>query len=298
LRCGAINFPMWGSDTGGYIGVPDKELFARWLEFSAYSPMMEVLIGPKRTIWDDYDNELVDIARTHGAAHHDLIPYTRSYLYQATLTGIPVMRALVFSYPADEHVTDLWDEYLYGNELLVAPVIVAGATERKVYLPAGRWLDYNDKRTVYTGNQTITAKANLQQIPLFVRQGAIVPRGDIVQDNNNWDKDWRPKLRIEYFPAGQEPSVFRYYTGSSSHTITAHRIKDILAIQFGDLGAPGSLQVYCRKVSTVTRNGKKLRDGKDYQYDPTANRLTIPFDGTTDLTIEPASSLFESHASR
>jgi alpha-D-xyloside xylohydrolase len=59
LRSGAINFPMWGSDTGGYIRVPDKELFARWLEFSAYSSMMEILIGPKRTIWDDYDDELV-----------------------------------------------------------------------------------------------------------------------------------------------------------------------------------------------------------------------------------------------
>src|SRR5580698_10122588 len=59
LRAGAINFPMWGSDTGGYIRVPTKELFARWFEFSALSPLMEVLIGPQRTVWDDYDSELV-----------------------------------------------------------------------------------------------------------------------------------------------------------------------------------------------------------------------------------------------
>jgi hypothetical protein len=66
---------------------------------SAYSPMLEVLIGPKRTIWDDYDDELVRIARTYVSAHHDLIPYTRSFLYQATRSGMPVMRALVFSFP-------------------------------------------------------------------------------------------------------------------------------------------------------------------------------------------------------
>jgi alpha-D-xyloside xylohydrolase len=132
LRSGAINFPMWGSDTGGYIRVPEKELFARWLEFGAYSSMMEILIGPKRTIWDDYDDELVAIAKKYVTEHHDLIPYTRSLLYQATQTGMPVMRPLIFAFPADENLSDMWDEYLYGSELLVAPVTTAKATERKV----------------------------------------------------------------------------------------------------------------------------------------------------------------------
>lgn len=89
------------SETGGYIRFPEKELFARWLEFSAFSPMMEVLNGPKRTIWDDYDDELVQIATTYAAEHHDLIPYTRSSLYQSTKTGMPVTRALVFACPGD-----------------------------------------------------------------------------------------------------------------------------------------------------------------------------------------------------
>ena len=88
LRSGMIDFPMWGSDTGGYIRVPDKELFARWLEFSAFSPMMEVLLGPKRTIWDDYDDELVAIAKTYVTAHHDLIPYTESLMHEAVRSGM------------------------------------------------------------------------------------------------------------------------------------------------------------------------------------------------------------------
>jgi alpha-D-xyloside xylohydrolase len=298
LRCGAINFPMWGSDTGGYIGHPDKELFARWLEFSAFSPMMEVLIGPNRTIWDDYDDDLINITRAYVSTHHDLIPYTRSYLHQATLSGMPVMRALVLSYPGDTNVADMWDEYLYGHELLVAPVMAAGAADRNVYLPAGRWLDYNEKHGIYEGNQTVTAKAALQQIPLFVREGAIIPRGDIVQDNNNWHENWKPQLRIEYFPAENEPSSFSYYTGSTVQQITAHRVNDALAVQFGDLGVSGTLEVYCIRVNSIIRNGKTLRKDKDYQFDPGAGKLTIRFDGATKLTIEPASSLFVSNGSR
>jgi alpha-D-xyloside xylohydrolase len=298
LRSGAINFPMWGSDTGGYIRVPEKELFARWLEFSAYSTMMEVLIGPKRTIWDDYDDELVHIAQTYVNTHHDLIPYTRSSLYQSTRTGMPVMRALIFTYPSDEKFTDMWDEYLYGSEILVAPVTVANVTDRKVYLPAGRWLDYNDKHTVYAGQTTITAKAGLQELPLFVREGAIVPRGDIVKVNNNWDKDWKPRLHVEYFPAEKGTSEFLYYTGSAEKKIRTERTKEGLAIQFGDLGTPGALEVYCGKVNGVTRNGQKLREGKDYQYDAAAKKLTTGFDGATKITILGAASLFEPSPSR
>jgi alpha-D-xyloside xylohydrolase len=292
LRAGAMNFPMWGSDTGGYFAPPEKELFARWLEFSAYSSMMEILIGPKRTIWDDYDDELVHIAQTYVNAHHDLIPYTRSFLYQSTRTGMPVMRAMIFSFPSDESLSDRWDEYLYGSEILVAPVTVAQATDRQVYLPAGRWLDYNDKHTVYTGPTTITAKAPLQVLPLFVREGAIIPRGDIVQVNNNWEADWKPRLRIELFPAETQNSEFVYYTGEKEEKITATRTAQGLAIQFGDLKTAGTLEVYCGKPGAVTRNGQRLREEKDYQYDAAVKKLTLAFNGATSVTIQAASSLF------
>jgi alpha-D-xyloside xylohydrolase len=292
LRSGAINFPMWGSDTGGYIRVPEKELFARWLEFSAYSPMMEVLIGPKRTIWDDYDEELVGITKTYVAAHHDLIPYTRSFLYEATQTGMPVMRVLAFAYPDDGSLSDTWDEYLYGSNILVAPVTAANATNRNVYLPEGRWVDYNSKRTVYEGKKTITVAAPLGTIPLFVREGAIVPRGDVVKLNNNWEENWIPKLRIEIFPSGKTASEFQYFTGDGVQAIKVTPERDGLTIQFGDLGAAGSVEVYCRKAGEVTRNGAKLHEGKDYKYDAAAQKLTVQFRGATKVTVKGAESLF------
>ena len=288
-RSGAINFPMWASDTGGYLGNPNKELFARWLEFSAYSPMMEVLIGPKRTIWYDFDEELVNVARTYTAAHHDLIPYTRSFLYQATQSGMPVVRSLIFAYPDDKNLSETWDEYLFGSELLVAPVVTEGAAARNVYLPSGSWLDYNEKRTVMRGPANFTANAPLGSIPVYVREGAIIPRGDILKANNNWDSHWQPHLRIEFFPAAAVPSEFPYYTGSAVRTIKMTPRGSTFSIDLPDLGTSGALEIYCENLKSVQKNGHVLKPGDGYEYDAQARKLTLPFSGATSLEIGAAS---------
>jgi alpha-glucosidase (family GH31 glycosyl hydrolase) len=292
LRSGIINFPMWGSDTGGYIGTPDKELFARWLEFSAFSPMMEVLIGPKRTIWYDYDDELVQIARTYVSLHHDLIPYTRSYIYQSTRSGMPVMRALALVYPDDNSVSDTWNEYLYGRDFLVAPVTAQNATTRTVYLPPGKWMNYNDRRTIYDGKASITADGPIGSIPLFVREGAIIPRGDIVRLNNNWVKDWTPKLRIEVYPSRNEVSEFDYYTGSHSAKIAVTSRTEGVQVSLEDLGTDGIFEIYCRKPLAVIRDGVTLRAGSQYQYNEQTQKLTVEFHGAMTLALRGARSLF------
>jgi alpha-D-xyloside xylohydrolase len=215
LRAGAVDYPIWGSDTGGYFLRADKELFARWLEFSSYSPLMEVLIGPNRTVWDDYDDETVAIARDAATTHADLIPYVRSLVYGSRASGLPVMRALVFAFPDEgAALADAWDEYLYGESLLIAPVLEAGARTRTVYLPgaaepgkgiaATDWLDFSARTAlaerhagdapyaIYRGGNSITIAAPLGTIPVFVREGAIIPRGDIVQMNNNWSSASAP----------------------------------------------------------------------------------------------------------
>jgi len=296
LRSGAINFPMWGSDTGGYIRVPEKEVFARWLEFSAFSPMMEILIGPKRTIWYDYDQELVGIAQKYVSLHHDLIPYTRSYLNEAVRTGMPVMRSLVFAFPADQQLADMWDEYLYGRDLLVAPVTSADVTARSVYLPAGRWMDYSTRASTYVGPVRVSSDAALGAIPVFVREGAIIPRGDILKANNNWDTNWVPRLRIEMFPSSSDASRFDYYTGEAVRAIEVTPGKDGIAVTVPDLGVNGTLEIYCRNVNGVQRDGKKLRKGSDYSYDSKAQKLTVSFQGAAAFSITGATGVFGSAA--
>jgi len=292
LRAGAMNFPIFGSDTGGYNGTPNSELLARWLQFNAYTSMMEVLIGPNRTIWTMNDPALVKIAQTQTQAHHDLIPYTRSYAYKATQTGMPIMRAMILAYPNDTSVTDTWNQYMYGGEILVAPVTAAGTTSRSVYLPAGKWINYNDKATTSAGGTSVTATAPLATIPLFVKEGAIIPRGDILQSNNNWTAGWAANLRIEIFPAASGSSSFDYYTGSAVQTITSSLAGGTLTIKFGDLGTDGKLEVYCSGSSGVTRNGVTLTSGTDFTYDAAKKLLTVSYSGATTLEIAGTGSIF------
>ena len=301
LRCGAINYPHYGSDTGGYQSDhPGKELFARWLQFSAYCTMMEVLIDTDRTVWYDEDFEhdddpnLIDIARRQCRDHHDLIPYTKSCMFAAHQNGMPVMRQMIFSWPDDDKLYDMWDQYMYGPEILVAPVVTSGATSRDVYLPKGRWLDYNDKNTVYAGPKTITASAPLDVIPLFVRAGAIMPRGDILRSNNNWTPDWTPYLRIELFPCDNIDNTFDYYTGGEVQPINCSMTEDgVVTIQFGPLDHDGKLEIYCRDYRTLKCNGKTLNQDTDFTYNPDMMVLTLPFEGKTAIEITGVKSIFD-----
>ena len=158
--------------------------------------------------------QLLPITRTFTQEHHDLIPYIRSLVDGSTRTGMPAMRMMPLMFPDDPAVADVFDEYMFGDALLVAPVLTAGATSRSVYLPRGVWIDYNDKTTRHTGPATITAGAPLDVIPRYVRAGSIVPRGDILQWNNNWAPNWAPALRIEFYPAAGVASHFEYYMGT------------------------------------------------------------------------------------
>jgi alpha-glucosidase (family GH31 glycosyl hydrolase) len=291
LRAGAMNFPIYGSDAGGYNGTPNKEVLARWLEFNAYTSMMEVLNGPSRTVWTSFDQALIDIAAAQTQAHHDLIPYTRSYAYKATQTGMPIMRAMILAYPDDASVSDTWNQYMFGGEILVAPVTTAAATSRSVYLPAGKWIDYNDKATISTGGASVTASAPLATIPLFVKEGAIIPRGDILQSNNNWTANWAANLRIEVFLASTGSSSFDYYTGTAVQSITASLSGSTATIKFDDVGTNGKLEIYCNGCSGVVRNGVALTSA-DFTYDAAKKLLTVAYSGATTLEISGTASIF------
>jgi len=291
LRLGAIMYSMVGSDTGGYGRAPNAELFARWLALSAHSPMMEILLGPNRTIWNDYNTgpnanpRLPAIARTFAQEHHDLIPYARSMVYASTQTGMPAMRMMPFSFPNDPAVADMFDEYMFGDALLVAPILAAGATSRSVYLPAGTWIDYNDKMTRHAGPATITVTAPLDVIPRFVKAGAIIPRGDILKSNNNWTSNWAPSLRIEFYPATGVASRFEYYTGTSVVAMTGSQSNATVRWQAGNLGINGAIEVHSiDRFTLVRRNNQTLASG-DFQYNATTHVMTIPLSGATTVEI-------------
>lgn len=177
LNAGLSGIPLWTSDLGGYEKgsrtTGDDVLFVRWTEFSAFSPVMEVHSDINLGPWD-YGPRALDIFRTYSRLHMSLFPYRYAAAQESSRTGMPLMRALVFYHPLDPEARRAGDEYYFGPDLLVAPVLTAG-TQRSVHLPQGEWLDYWSGAR-YTGPMDTVVDAPLDRIPLFVKAGTILPR--------------------------------------------------------------------------------------------------------------------------
>src|SRR5690606_16524091 len=112
---------------------------------------------------------------------YQLFPYLYTYARKAHDTGLPITRGLFMEYPEDENVIKIDDQFLFGEELLIAPVLKKGERVKRVYLPDGEWIDFNNKKTVYLGGQTVAYQAPLSTIPIFVKKGSIVPQIPVMQ---------------------------------------------------------------------------------------------------------------------
>ncbi len=178
LSLGPSGFPFFGADTGGYLhSPPDKELFTRWFEQTALSAVMQMGNAADTVAWEPdpttgYDAEMLGWYRTYTRLHMRLFPYEWTYAENLATDGRPLARALGLAHP--ELGVHPSDEYLFGDYLLVAPVLTRGATSRSVLLPAGRWIDWWTG-AVQAGGGTIMADAPLGTLPLFLQEGGIVP---------------------------------------------------------------------------------------------------------------------------
>ncbi len=185
----ALNIPMFttlglsgepfvGSDVGGFIGRGNGELLTRAYQVSFLAPFCR-----NHKVIDGYDQEpwrfgkyYEDIIRKYLKLRYQLLPFLYTTLEEAHQTGVPLFRPLVLNYQDDPNTYNLDDEFMIGNDLLVAPVLKPDVTRRLVYLPKGQWYDYwTNKR--YEGGTMISVDAPLDTVPMFVRAGAIIPMG-------------------------------------------------------------------------------------------------------------------------
>jgi alpha-glucosidase (family GH31 glycosyl hydrolase) len=228
-RVAFMGFPIWGTDTGGYYQFGDRDVFARWLEFSAFCPLMEIgggnQGGGQHAPWDmptdpSDDPEMIDIYRRYVTLHHELVPLLYSLGLEAHASGRPLARPLVFDFPADPAVANLWDEFLLGD-LLVAPLWQNGARGRDVYLPQGEWIDYWDPTHRVVGPATVSADAQLDRIPLFVRAGGILPLDVQTGVTGNGSAASSGRLTLDAYPAGTSIRTLHEATGDTTFTLSA-----------------------------------------------------------------------------
>ncbi|MFN8466090.1 MAG: glycoside hydrolase family 31 protein [Caldilineaceae bacterium] len=198
LNMGIAGIPWWTTDIGGFHGGnPDdpayREVLARWFQWGAFCPVFrlhgfrdphkaplsnhgggKMLSGAANEVWS-YGDEVYAICTKYMALRERMKPYITAVMKAAHEHGTPVMRTLFYEFPADAKSWDVSDEYLFGPDLLVAPVMDAGVTQRPVYLPAGAQWTNAWTGEVLEGGQTVTAAAPLDTIPLFLRNGAALP---------------------------------------------------------------------------------------------------------------------------
>ena len=205
LSAGMGLIPFWTCDISGYCGdIKDydamAELYVRWLQFGVFTPLSRAHHEGGNAVepWK-FGMEAENISRKSIELKYKLFPYIYTYAREAHDTGMPLMRALFLEYPNDKETFKLNSQFLFGKELLVAPVVEQGAITKEVYLPEGEWIDFNSGQTQYKGEQWITVDAPLSTTPVFVKKGSIIPQMPVMQFIG--EKASYP-VTFDVFPAG------------------------------------------------------------------------------------------------
>ena len=234
INTGLTGIPYWGTDIGGFVPTREYtgELHVRWFQFGAFCPLFRAhgRTWHLRLPWGWNTGELgtSEVANyTGGAANPDeselhnaavepicrkylelryrLMPYLYSLVHECCQTGLPIMRALWLHYPEDQTASLRGDEYLWGRDILVAPVTEKGATTRKIYLPSGLWYDFWTQAKI-AGGREIERPVDLETVPLYVRAGAMIPLGPVKQYTG--EKIDEP-LQLQIYP-GSDGSFLLY----------------------------------------------------------------------------------------
>jgi alpha-glucosidase (family GH31 glycosyl hydrolase) len=209
INTGLSGIPFWGSDIGGFVPTADYtgELHVRWFQFGAFCPsfrahgrnwhlrlpwgwnMGKIPVSELRGYTGgaadpdpaELNNPRVEpIVRKFLELRYRLLPYTYTLARECTQTGLPLMRALWLHHHDDPRAVSRGDQFLWGRDILVSPVVEKGAVSRRLYLPRGTWFDFWTEERL-EGGREIDRQVDLETMPLHVRAGAILPLGPIKQ---------------------------------------------------------------------------------------------------------------------
>lgn len=285
LGLGLCGFPFWSVDIGGFAGTPSPELYIRWAEAGLFVTHPRAHGPIHREPWA-FGEEALRIFRKYAKLRYRLIPYVWSTAVQSVATSLPVMRPLVLDWQDDPTTTTIDDQWMFGEWLLVSPILDE-RNRRQIYLPAGRWFDFWSG-AVIDGPRWLTRHAELDELPLYVRAGAILPLAPDMAHTG--EKAWDP-LTLMIYPDGESRFTLSDKAGSEIEIICSANRQSVM-ISLG--AAPGrqfQLQVFglTAPIAAVTCNGKELpaapsqQDASDWRVE-SAGFLTIACTGGEDVT--------------
>lgn len=176
INIGMSGIGAWSHCMGGFEHVADPELYIRWTQFGMFSPIA-MLFGMEHPNYKEpwnYGKEALDIFRKYDKLRYRLVPYIYSSFYQMYQTGAPIMRGLVMHYPEDENTYSIDDQYMFGDNMMVCPVLTKGAVTRTIYFPKGDWFDYWTGEKI-EGHQYKLVVTPIEKLPIYVKSGSIIP---------------------------------------------------------------------------------------------------------------------------
>lgn len=311
LNVGLSGVGSWAHCMGGFEHQADPELYIRWVQFGMFSPIALVFgmdhPGYKEP-WN-YGEQALQNFKKYDLLRYRLFPYLYSSMHQQYATGLPMMRALVLTHQDDENVYEIGDQYMFGDNFMVAPVTTKGAITRSIYLPEGTWFNYYNGEK-FAGKSYHHVVAPLDTIPLFVKAGSIIPMQPEMIYAGEKPVD---VITLDVFPYGDSKYDFyeddnltsKYKEGDFSITkITSSSKDNRLIINISKSEGkykPGS-HFYLAKIhwngrtapQSVSENGSmvaklksvdSLNKAAGWYYDAKANLVWIKSAGNNDRDI-------------
>ncbi|MGD8553878.1 MAG: glycoside hydrolase family 31 protein [Anaerolineales bacterium] len=260
LGLGLSGIPYTGPDIGGFSGAPSAELYLRWFQAAAFMPFFRThssILTPRREPWT-FGQPYLGILRKFLRLRYQLLPYLYALAWQASQTGLPLVRPLFWNQPQDARLWGVDDCFLLGEDLLVAPVLEEGARSRQVVLPGGGWYSFWDD-ALFQGSGTVECKAPLDRIPLLVRQGSVFPTEE------------GQALTLHLYPPGEAPGRGLLYSDqgdghgpSRLDRFSLRRANDDLELLWKDEGdfafpyASISVQLHAAAAKRAMVDGKEM----------------------------------------
>ncbi|MCC8070773.1 MAG: DUF5110 domain-containing protein [Bacteroidales bacterium] len=296
LNSGLSGLGYMSHDVGGFAVDPehpvDPELYVRWLQLGTFSPILRThaTVDAEPYKYPDLQDVILPLIRTR----YQWLPYNYTLAYENASQGLPLVRPLNFYTPGSSALDDIDDQYLWGRDVMIAPVVERGQLQRRIVFPEGQWVDYSNPEKVYQGGDTITYPAPLSVLPIFVRAGSFIPQANYAMNSTADYTTSRYTLR--YFPVEGVESQYTLYEDDRKNTRSLQS-NEYSLITFEGSESSASINISVRRQGiyrgapavkdltfqiervmkaprTISLGGQTLSP-EDWTYDPSYHQLII-----------------------